>query len=62
MTMPILRTTMLGRQALLGRHLAAFISYVNNIENLDFRILLRVTQNKFASPFYYQILAQQRFG
>ena len=45
--------------ALFTFYLAAFSRYVDTIENLDFRVLLRVTRSEFASPFSHQILKQQ---
>ena len=49
-------------QALFAVHLAAFSLYVNSIENIDFWVLLPVTQNEFDSPFYYHFLLQQTLG
>ena len=40
-------------------YLAAFRRYVDTIENLDFRVLLRATRSEFSSPFSHQILKQQ---
>ena len=45
--------------ALFTFYLAALSRYVDTIENLDFRVLLRVTLSEFASPFSHQILKQQ---
>ena len=45
--------------ALFTFYLAAFSRYVDTIENLDFRVLLRVKRSEFASPFSHQILKQQ---